>query len=98
CRNAFMHNKLCPFFQSKFQLWPEVCCCVYPICSNMRLEFIMMNPAKYVVFLILLSLAAVILWAYWFVLGATVERWPSAEYSHGYFVPLFAFVLLWLGR
>ena len=57
-----------------------------------------MSLAKCGAFLIPLSLGAVILWAYWFVLGTTVERWPSAEYSHGYFVPAFALALLWLRR
>src|SRR5271155_2071714 len=48
--------------------------------------------------LLLIPLGALLLWAYWFVLAATVGKWSSAEYSHGYFVPLFAVVLLWLRR
>src|ERR1043166_3891400 len=54
-----------------------------------------MNLTKY---LTPLALGGLVLWAYWFVLGATVDKWSTAEYSHSYFVPLFAIALLWLRR
>jgi exosortase len=38
-------------------------------------------------------------WAYWSSLGLMASSWAhSPEYSHGYLVPLFALVLLWLRR
>ncbi len=57
-----------------------------------------MNLDKYRSLLIPCGLGALLLWAYWFALGANAERWSSAEYSHGYLVPLFSAVLLWLRR
>jgi exosortase len=46
---------------------------------------------------ILASLA--VLWAYWPLLVEMSDRWRrSPEYSHGWLVPLFALVLLWLRR
>jgi exosortase len=48
---------------------------------------------------ILLVLGGLLLWAYWVTLDAIVEKWSSSpQYSHGYLVPLFAVVLLWLRR
>lgn len=45
-----------------------------------------------------LPLLAVV-WAYWTSLQAIAERWESdPQYSHGYLVPLFSLVLLWLRR
>jgi exosortase len=42
---------------------------------------------------------ALIVWAYWTTLGNLAEAWAtSAQYSHGYLVPAFALVLLWLRR
>src|SRR3989442_2603233 len=36
-------------------------------------------------------------WAYWTTLGDMAQRWAhDPQYSHGYLVPLFAAVLLWL--
>jgi exosortase len=57
-----------------------------------------MDLTKHRSLLIPIALGALVLWAYWHVFGANVEKWSSAEYSHGYFVPLFAAVLLWLRR
>src|SRR5438445_11111040 len=38
-------------------------------------------------------------WAYWTTLGDTAQRWADdPQYSHGYLVPGFALVLLWLRR
>jgi exosortase len=40
-----------------------------------------------------------LLWAYWTTLGGLAEAWAgSAEHSHGYLVPVFAALLLWLRR
>jgi exosortase len=40
-----------------------------------------------------------LLWAYWPTLGEMAERWArDPQYSHGYLVPGFALVLLWLRR
>lgn len=44
-------------------------------------------------------LAAGLLWAYWPTLADMAERWSSdPRYSHGYVVPLFAAVVLWVRR
>jgi exosortase len=48
--------------------------------------------------LISLGLGGLLLWAYWSTLAGVVDRWSCAQYSHGYLVPLFAVVLLWLLR
>jgi exosortase len=43
--------------------------------------------------------ALVLLWSYWTTLARLVERWAAdPQYSHGFFVPLFAAALLWLRR
>jgi exosortase len=40
-----------------------------------------------------------VLWAYWSPLGQAAERWAhDPQYSHGYLVPGFAVLLLWLRR
>lgn len=45
------------------------------------------------------GVAAVVLWTYWTTLADAAERWThDPQYSHGYLVPLFALVLLWLRR
>jgi exosortase len=48
---------------------------------------------------LLLALSALVLWAYWPTLGAMSHKWlHDPQYSHGYLVPVFAAVLLWLRR
>ncbi len=48
---------------------------------------------------VLAVLAAVITWAYWSTFTGMAERWASdPQYSHGYLVPLFSLVLLYLRR
>jgi len=50
------------------------------------------------VFLVLLA-AGSVLWSYWTTLGEAAERWSiDPQYSHGYLVPVFAVLLLWLRR
>ena len=42
---------------------------------------------------------ATLVWAYWTTLATMAEKWESdPQYSHGYLVPLFAGVLLWMRR
>ncbi len=42
---------------------------------------------------------AAVLWAFWTTLGEAAERWAhDPQYSHGYLVPGFAVLLLWLRR
>ena len=42
---------------------------------------------------------AVLLWAYWTALGEAADRWAHDPlYSHGYLVPGFAALLLWLRK
>jgi exosortase len=49
--------------------------------------------------LLLLALAASLLWAYWPTLADVAERWAQdPQYSHGYVVPAFAVFLLWWRR
>jgi exosortase len=43
-------------------------------------------------------LLAMLLWAYWNSLLLVAGYWESPKYSHGYLVPLFTLVLLWLRR
>src|SRR5437660_11225618 len=39
------------------------------------------------------------LWAFWTTLGEAAQRWAhDPQYSHGYLVPAFAVLLLWLRR
>ncbi len=45
-----------------------------------------------------LGLTLVLIAAYWNSLEVTTRAWVGAEYSHGYLVPLFAIVLLWIRR
>jgi exosortase len=43
--------------------------------------------------------AGAVLWAYWTTLGEMAQRWAhDPQYSHGYLVPAFAALLLWLRR
>jgi exosortase len=54
------------------------------------------RPFVLTVFAVPLVLA---MWAYWTALGEAAERWAhDAQYSHGYLVPIFAILLLWLRR
>ncbi len=54
------------------------------------------RPFVLTVFAVPLVLA---LWAYWTALADAAERWShDPQYSHGYLVPLFAGLLLWLRR
>ena len=59
-------------------------------------EHYAMNPrARF--WVIFAALAAVAIWAYWLPLREMAERWTyDPQYSHGYLVPVFALVLLWL--
>lgn len=44
-------------------------------------------------------LVGALVWAYWPALARVAQRWVSdPQYSHGYLVPAFAVVLLWLRR
>ena len=43
-------------------------------------------------------LLVVLLWAYWNSLLTAARYWDNPKYSHGYMVPLFTLVLLWLRR
>lgn len=55
-----------------------------------------MNPrARF--WLIFAALSGIAIWAYWLTLSEMAERWTyDPQYSHGYLVPVFALVLLWL--
>ncbi|MFO0848045.1 MAG: exosortase/archaeosortase family protein [Gemmataceae bacterium] len=45
------------------------------------------------------GMLALVGWAYWSVLAGLANKWESdPQYSHGYLVPLFSLVLLWLRR
>src|SRR5215469_12080428 len=49
--------------------------------------------------LVALVALASVLWSYWSTLGDAAERWAiDPQYSHGYLVPVFAALLLWLRR
>jgi exosortase len=56
------------------------------------------RPRSLSILLALLALSSV-LWSYWTTLGEAAERWSiDPQYSHGYLVPGFAALLLWLRR
>src|SRR5260370_38702742 len=45
------------------------------------------------------GLLALVAWCYWSILRHMAEIWSKeATYSHGYLVPVFALVILWLRR
>jgi exosortase len=48
--------------------------------------------------LVLVAALEVLLWAHWNSLAFTALEWDNPKYSHGYLVPMFAAVLLWLWR
>ena len=43
-------------------------------------------------------LLVMLLWAYWNSLLTAARYWDNPKYSHGYMVPLFTLVLLWMRR
>src|SRR5208282_2319414 len=54
-------------------------------------------PKRLVPLLVLAGTVVALLWAYWTSLADAARRWSSdPSYSHGYLVPIFAAVLLWL--
>lgn len=53
---------------------------------------------KPVIALLAVTLVA-LCWSFWTTLGDVSQRWSSdPQYSHGYLVPIFAVILLWLRR
>src|SRR5947207_823270 len=47
----------------------------------------------------LAGLAACLLWGYWATFGVLADRWAQdPQYSHGWLVPFFAGVVLWMRR
>jgi exosortase len=56
-------------------------------------------PKQRPVAVVLAVFAVALLWGYWPTLGELARRWSNdPQYSHGYLVPAFALVLLWLRR
>jgi exosortase len=54
------------------------------------------KPERRAPYLAITFVGVCLLWAYWPTLVALGERWTyDPQYSHGYFVPLFALYLLW---
>ncbi|MFO0865536.1 MAG: exosortase/archaeosortase family protein [Gemmataceae bacterium] len=43
-------------------------------------------------------LGLAMLWSFWPAISAMSERWTEAQYSHGFLVPIFAGVILWLRK
>jgi exosortase len=65
----------------------------------MRTEPPSSSPARAATIGAGLALGGLILWAYWPALGEMAEKWRTdPQYSHGYLVPVFAAVLLYLRR
>ncbi len=57
------------------------------------------SPTAIVAFVMVGVLAAATLWSYWPTLGQLAERWSiDPQYSHGFLVPVFAAVILWLKK
>lgn len=62
---------------------------------NRGVPFVRRVPTA--VWIVAAALFALAFWAYWPTLTAMVRKWVSdPQYSHGYLVPIFAVVLLWL--
>jgi exosortase len=58
-----------------------------------------MNPRRLLPAAVAAALGVLCLWSYWPTLCALAARWvKDPEYSHGYLVPAFAVLLLWLRR
>src|SRR6202035_2382357 len=53
---------------------------------------------RYFSLAILVGLILVLVWAYWNSLTRLAHLWENPQYSHGYLVPLFTLILLWLRR
>lgn len=66
----------------------------------MRLSSILnCSPGQFVRGLLVASMAALALWAFWPALGEMASKWVhDPQYSHGYLVPAFSLVLLYLRR
>jgi exosortase len=57
------------------------------------------RPAKLSLLLVCAAVVGCFAWAYWTPLAEMAQRWThDPQYSHGYLVPVFALVLLWLRR
>jgi exosortase len=54
------------------------------------------NPDQAIPWAILGSLFVVLLWAYWNSLEVAAAFWDNPKYSHGWLVPLFTIILLWM--
>lgn len=61
--------------------------------GNEKLDFERLAPLA-----MFLGLVTMLVWAYWPTLLATAEFWENPKYSHGYLIPLFTLVLLYLRR
>ena len=67
--------------------------------NDTKRSFVPPSPAASVAVLIVGVLAAATLWSYWPTLGQLAERWwIDPQYSHGFLVPVFAAVILWLRK
>jgi exosortase len=57
------------------------------------------RPANLSLLLVCAAVVGCFTWAYWTPLAEMAQRWArDPQYSHGYLVPAFALVLLWLRR
>ena len=66
----------------------------------MTYEFAKAGRASILSSLILIGIStAGLIWAFWTTLAETAQSWShDPQYSHGYLVPAFALLLLWLRR
>ena len=64
--------------------------------SLLSRDWVRQNPDQAYPWMALVVLTAVLMWGYWNSLCITARGWNNPIYSHGYLVPVFALVLLWL--
>ncbi len=56
------------------------------------------SQSSYTRWITLILLTCLLIWVYWNSLRNAATYWDNPKYSHGYLIPLFTVVLLWLRR
>ena len=60
--------------------------------------FSVAEPAGRAALITLVSMAALLVFAYWDVLGEVAFEWSQPQYSHGWIIPLIALFIMWTRR
>ena len=56
------------------------------------------DSSQQTIWIVIAALSGIVLYAYWNTLSSIAGAWSSAQYSHGWIIPLIAAGLLWLRR